>query len=273
MRQDIIERSDGIPLFVEEMTKAVLEAESVGAAHRTVEAIPHPTLTVPASSRASLMARLDRLGSAKELAQIGAAIGREFSHALLAAVLHKPEGELESALDRLVGAGLLFRHGVPPHTTYLFKHALIQDAAYSTLLRTRRQQIHASIATVLERQFPDIASAQPSVLAEHCTKGGLTERGLKYWIAAGDFAARRAMVQEAVAHYRAAAAPLQGLPIHLRAQEPGLLMKLGSALQQAEGYGSAASLKSFQDARSLADTFNQPENYAKASIGLGAHRN
>ena len=132
---EIVERTDGIPLFVEEMTKAVLEAEGEGEARRTAAAIPSPALAVPASLHASLMARLDRLGPAKEVAQIGAVIGREFSHALLAAVARKPEAELQSALDRLIAAGLLFRQGVPPHATYLFKHALVQDAAYGTLLR------------------------------------------------------------------------------------------------------------------------------------------
>jgi predicted ATPase len=131
VRHEIVERTDGIPLFVEEMTKAVLEAGSEGAAQRTVASIPSPTLGVPASLQASLMARLDRLGSAKEVAQIGAAIGREFSHALLGAVANKPEAELASALGRLIAASLVFRQGVPPHATYLFKHALVQDAAYA----------------------------------------------------------------------------------------------------------------------------------------------
>src|ERR1700724_3431972 len=121
---EIVERTDGIPLFVEEMTKAVLEAESEGAARRTVAAVPSPAMAVPASLHASLMARLDRLGPAKELAQIGSAIGREFSHALLASVVRKPEAELGSALDRLIAAGLLFRQGAPPQATYLFKHRL-----------------------------------------------------------------------------------------------------------------------------------------------------
>ena len=136
---DIIERSDGVPLFIEEMTKAVLEAEWEGTAKRVVAATPPRALAVPASLHASLLARLDRLGPAKEVAQIGAAIGREFSHALLTAVVHKPEAELSSSLDRLVAAGLLFRRGVPPHATYLFKHALVQDAAYGTLLREPRR--------------------------------------------------------------------------------------------------------------------------------------
>ena len=154
VRQDIIERTDGIPLFVEEMTKAVLEAESENASERTVAVVPSPALAVPASLHASLMARLDRLGSAKEVAQVGAAIGREFSHGLLAAVERKPQTELESALDRIIEAGLMYREGVSPHATYMFKHALVRDAAYGTLLRSRRQQLHGRIAAALEEQFP-----------------------------------------------------------------------------------------------------------------------
>src|SRR5262249_1539844 len=134
IRQDIIERTDGIPLFVEEMTKAVLESESEGDARQTAASVPSPTLAVPASLHASLMARLDRLGPAKELAQIGAAIGRQFSHALLAAVACMPETRLRADLDSIIRAGLLFRQGVVPDATYLFKHALVQDAAYGLLL-------------------------------------------------------------------------------------------------------------------------------------------
>ena len=150
VRQDIIERTDGIPLFVEEMTKAVLEAESQRAAEETAAAIPSAAVTVPATLHASLMARLDRLGGpAKEVAQVGAAIGREFSHVLLAAVVRKPEAELQSTLDRIVAADLLFRQGLPPLATYLFKHALVQDAAYGTLLREPRRVLHARIAETI----------------------------------------------------------------------------------------------------------------------------
>jgi predicted ATPase len=149
IRQDIVERTDGIPLFVEEMTKAVMEAESDWDGRRTASAV-HPTRMVPASLHASLMARLDRLGSAKEVAQIGAALGRQFSHALLTAVVRTPEAALGSALDGLLVAGLLFRQGVPPLATYLFKHALVQDAAYGMLLREPRRVLHAHIAEVLE---------------------------------------------------------------------------------------------------------------------------
>ena len=144
---EIVERTDGIPLFVEEMTKAVLEAGSEGEARQTTTAVPSPAPAVPATLHASLMARLDRLGPAKEVAQIGAVIGREFSHALLAAVARKPEEKLASALDHIVQAGLLFRQGAAPHATYLFKHALVQDAAYGTLCASR--DVHCTLASLI----------------------------------------------------------------------------------------------------------------------------
>jgi hypothetical protein len=212
IRQDIIERTDGIPLFVEEMTKAVLEAGSEGAAQRTVASIPSPTLAVPASLQASLMARLDRLGSAKEVAQIGAAIGREFSHALLAAVVSKAEPELASALERLIAAGLLFRQGVPPHASYLFKHALVQDAAYGTLLREPRRDLHARIADTLERQFTEIAENQPELLARHCTEAGLIEKAASLWGKAGLRSLERSALVEALEQLTRALDQLAALP-------------------------------------------------------------
>ena len=209
---EIVERTDGIPLFVEEMTKAVLEAESESEARRTAAAVPSPALAVPASLHASLMARLDRLGPAKEVAQVGAAIGREFSHALLAAVVRKPEAELQSALDRLIEAGLLFRQGVPPHATYLFKHALVQDAAYGTLLREPRRALHARIAETLENQFADIAENQPELLARHCTEAGLIEKAAYLWGKAGQRSLARSALVEAVEQLTRALAQIETLP-------------------------------------------------------------
>ena len=217
IRQDIIERTDGIPLFVEEMTKAVLEAESEGAAEHAAAAIPSPALAVPASLHASLMARLDRLGPAKEVAQIGAAIGREFSHALLAAVVRKPEAELNSALDRLIAAGLLFRQGVPPHASYLFKHALVQDAAYGTLLREPRRALHARIAETLESQFADIAESQPELLARHCTEAGLIEKAARLWGKAGQRSLARSALVEAIEQLTRALDQIASLARHARA--------------------------------------------------------
>ena len=188
------------------MTKAVLEAESESAAEHATAVVPSTTLAVPASLHASLMARLDRLGSAREVAQVGAAIGREFSHALLAAVERKPEAELASALDRLIAAGLIFREGVSPYATYLFKHALVQDAAYGTLLRSRRQELHSRIATTLEEQFAEIAEMQPELLAKHYAEAGLDDKALEYWRTAGEQAVRRASNREAIGHFRQALA-------------------------------------------------------------------
>jgi class 3 adenylate cyclase/predicted ATPase len=198
IRKDIIERTDGIPLFVEEMTKAVLEAGGELEAMRTAAAVPSPALAVPASLHASLMARLDRLGPAKEVAEIGAVIGREFSHELLAAVVRKPAAELNSSLDRLIQAGLLFRKGVPPHATYLFKHALVQDAAYGTLLRRPRQALHARIADTIERQFPDVAEAEPDLLARHYTEAGLIDKAAVLWGRAGLRSLERSALVEAI---------------------------------------------------------------------------
>ena len=204
IRQDIVERADGIPLFVEEMTKAVLEAEGEGAAAQTIASVPSPTLAVPASLHGSLMARLDRLGEAKAVAQIGAAIGREFSHALLAPVARLPETQLAAALERLVQSGLMSRQGMPPHATYLFKHALVQDAAYGTLLREPRRALHARIAEVLEGQFPDVVETQPELLARHLSAASVIGRAVEYWFRAGERAMKRSADREAIAHLRAA---------------------------------------------------------------------
>jgi class 3 adenylate cyclase/predicted ATPase len=212
VRQDIIERSDGIPLFVEEMTKAVLEAESEDAARRTAAAVPSSALAVPASLQASLMARLDRLGPVKEIAQAGAAIGREFSHTLLAAVAGKPDGELASALDRLMQSGLLFRRGLPPHATYLFKHALIQDAAYGTLLREPRRALHARITKILETQFAEIARTQPELVARHCTEAGLIEKAAGLWGMAGRRSLERSALVESLKQFTRALDQIASLP-------------------------------------------------------------
>jgi class 3 adenylate cyclase/tetratricopeptide (TPR) repeat protein len=270
IRQDIIERTDGIPLFVEEMTKAVLEAESEAHARETAAAVPSSAIAVPASLHASLMARLDRLGSAKEIAQIGAAIGREFSHGLLAAIAGKPEIEIQSALDRLVTAGLLFRQGLAPHSTYLFKHALVQDAAYGTMLRGQRQQLHARIARTIEHKFPETMTAQPELLARHYALGGSSEPAINFWTIAGDFAERRAMSHEAIAHYKAARELLSSLAPSAKSSSnaPRLLMKLGNALQQAEGYNSATALEAYEEARAAARKLERIEDNANASIGM-----
>ena len=240
IRQDIIERTDGVPLFVEEMTKAVVEAGSEGAAQRTVASIPSPSLAVPASLQASLMARLDRLGPAKEVAQIGAAIGREFSHELIAAVANKPVQELAFALARLTAAGLLFRQGVPPHASYLFKHALVQDAAYGTLLRDPRRALHARIAEKLESQFTEISENQPEVLARHCTEAGLIEKAADLWGEAGRRSLARSALAEAAEQLTRALDQIAGLPStpSLRRDEIELQVSLINPLMYLKGYAA-----------------------------------
>jgi class 3 adenylate cyclase/predicted ATPase len=253
IRQDIIDRTDGIPLFVEEMTKAVLEAESESEARRAVAAVPSPAVAVPASLHASLMARLDRLGTAKEVAQIGAAIGREFSHALLAAAARKPEEQIGSALDRLIRAGLLFRQGVPPYASYLFKHALVQDAAYGTLLREPRRALHARIAEALEGQFPEIAESRPELLAHHCTEAGLIEKAAGLWGKAGQRSLERSALVEATEQLTRALDQIATLPgtSPLRREQIRLRIALANALMFVKGYAAAETKAAFDHARLL----------------------
>jgi DNA-binding winged helix-turn-helix (wHTH) protein/predicted ATPase len=253
IRKDIIERTDGIPLFIEEMTKAVLEADNQRAAERTVAAAPPPA--VPASLQASLMARLDRLGSAKEVAQIGAAIGRDFSHELLAAVVRKPDSELQLALGRLIEAGLLYRQGVPPHVTYLFKHALVQDAAYGTLLREPRRALHASIADALESRFTEITEARPELLARQYTDAGFIEKAAGLWGKAGQRSLERSATVEAVALFTRALDQVASLPAthELRREQIKLQVGLANALYHAKGAAAAETRAAFDQARLMID--------------------
>jgi class 3 adenylate cyclase/predicted ATPase len=252
-RRDIIERTDGIPLFVEEMTKAVLEAGSERAARDAAGSVPFAALAVPASLQASLMARLDRLGAAKRVAQIGAAIGREFSHALLAAVVGEPEAELDAALDRLIAAGLLFHQGVPPHATYLFKHALVRDAAYGTLLREGRRALHARIADVLERRFAEIAERQPELLAQHCAEAGLIEKAAGLWGKAGQQSLERSALVEAIEQISRALALIAALPATtaLRREQLRLQVARITPLFHVKGYASPETKAAVDQARLL----------------------
>ena len=252
-RQDIIERTDGIPLFVEEMTKAVLEAEGEGVAESAVATIPSLSIGVPASLHASLMARLDRLGPAKEVAQIGAAVGREFSHTLLQAVVRKPEAELQSALHRLVTAGLLFRQGVAPHATYLFKHALVQDAAYGTLLREPRRALHARIVETFEDQFAEIAETRPELLARHATEAGQIEKAALLWGVAGQRSLARSALVEAAAQITQAIDQIATLPASpaLRTEQIKLQVALITPIIHVKGYAAPETRAAAEKARLL----------------------
>ena len=252
IRKSILERTDGIPLFVEEITKTVLEAESQSAAELGTTAMSSPA-AVPASLHASLMARLDRLGAAKEVAQIGAAIGREFSHALLAAMVRAPETDLNSALSRLIAAGLLFRQGVPPYASYLFKHALVQDAAYGTLLREPRRTLHALIANTLESQFVEIVETRPELLARQCTDAGLIEKAAGLWGKAGQRSLERSALIEAVAQFTRALDQFASLPATpaLRHEQIRLQVGLANALYHAKGAAAAETKAAFDQARMM----------------------
>ncbi len=253
IRQDIVARTDGIPLFVEEMTKAVVEAGNEGEARQTAAAIPSTILAVPATLHASLMARLDRLGGAKEVAQVGAAIGREFSHALLASVMRHPEAKLGSALDQLISAGLLFRQGVPPHSTYLFKHALVQDAAYGTLLRESRRALHARIADALESQFPEIAETQPELLARHCTEAGMSEKAAGLWGKAGKQSLERSALVEAAQQLARALDLIAALPATpaLRREQIKFQVALIAPLMYVKGYAAPETKSAVERAQLL----------------------
>ena len=235
------------------MTKAVLEAESKGAAQNIVAAVPSLARAVPASLHASLMARLDRLGSAKEVAQIGAAIGREFSHALLSAVVGMREAELASALNSLIQADLSFRQGTPPHLTYLFKHALIQDVAYGTLLRDPRRARHARIAETLESRFPEIAESQPELLARHCTEAGLIEKAALLWGKAGHRSLMHSALAEATEQLTCALHQIATLPDTpaLRREQIKLQVAIITPLLHVKGYASPETMAAVERARQL----------------------
>jgi class 3 adenylate cyclase/predicted ATPase len=254
---EIVERADGVPLFVEELTKAVLE--SAGQGDRMAVVLGTASLaaqSVPATLHASLMERLDRLGpAAKEIAQIGAVLGREFAYELIEPVAQRPEEELQTPLGQLVETGLLFCRGTAPHASYLFKHALVQDAAYSTLLRGRRQELHARVAAALEAHFADLIERQPELLAHHLTAAGNTERAVDQWHKAGERALQRSANAEASAHLANAIRLIASLPSgnERNHRELMLQMALGSATRAIKGHASTETLRVYSRARDLLD--------------------
>jgi class 3 adenylate cyclase len=209
----IIDRTDGVPLFIEELTKSVIESGLLTEAgdRYAVTGLAAP-FAIPTSLHASLLARLDRLAPTREVAQIGAALGRSFSHELISAVAQMPRQKLDDALEQLVHAELIFRRGTPPHAEYTFKHALVQDAAYSTLLRSRRHQLHGHITAILEAHFPEIVQTQPEVLARHSAEAVLAEKAAGYCLKAGQQAMARWAMTEAVAQLRRGLEFLSGIP-------------------------------------------------------------
>src|SRR5262245_49773792 len=252
----IIDRTDGVPLFIEELTKAVVESGLLAdAGDRYTVAGSLPPLAIPTTLQGSLLARLDHLAPVREVAQIAAALGRQFSHELISAVAGMPQRQIDDALGQLVGAELIFRRGVPPDAEYTFKHALVQDTAYGTLLRGRRQQLHARITATLEHRFPEIAKTRPEVLARHCTEAGLIEKAIGYWnISARESYARYALV-EAGLQSRKGLALLPNLvdgPVRWRS-ELGLQLILGWTEYALKGEAASEVWEASVRARALCD--------------------
>ena len=269
---EIVERSDGVPLFVEELAKAVLESvdrDNPVAAVRA--ASPDGYLPIPATLHASLIARLDRLGpTAKEVAQIGALLGREFGHELIEAMAQRPAVELSAGLDRLAEAGLLFCRGVAPRSSYLFKHALVQDVAYGTLLRSRRQELHARVATVLDRYFADLVDRQPELLAHHLTAGGDLERAVAQWLRAGQYAAARLAHVEAIRHFERGIATLAALPASPARDEWEIELQLarGLSLFTVKGFEASEAAQAYARAGELAQQQRDADQLFIAVYGL-----
>jgi class 3 adenylate cyclase/predicted ATPase len=267
---EIVERTDGVPLFVEELTKAVLESAAQG--DRVAAVLATASLaaqSVPATLHASLMARLDRLGPApKEIAQIGAVLGREFAYELIEPVAQRPGRELRAALGQLSAAGLLFCRGTAPHASYLFKHALLQDAAYSTLLRGRRQELHARVAAALERHFADLVERQPELLAHHLTAAGDAERAVDQWLKAGQHAAARLAYLEAIARLERGLGLLHSLPESpvRDGSEIALQLALGLCLYTAKG--AIEARLPYMRALELAESSGAPQQRFEALYGV-----
>ena len=279
----IAARADGVPLYVEEMTKAVLEAGLLrDEGDRYALAGPLPALAVPATLHDSLMARLDRVPGVKEVAQVASCIGREFEHGLVAAVAGLPEAELGRALERLGAAELVFRRGAPPEANYTFKHALVRDAAYASLLTSRRRQLHARILEALEGRSPATA---PEVLAHHATEAGLADKAADLWRQAGEAALAKPAYAEAASHFASAIAlarEAQGREAQER--ELALQVQRGQALIAAKGYGWVETVAAFERARELAEALGSTPllfpalygdwvgHYVRADFPRGLHR-
>jgi class 3 adenylate cyclase/predicted ATPase len=269
--EQIVVKTDGNPLFVEELTKAVLEAGIVvedGEGYRLDG--PLPPLAIPATLHDSLMARLDRLASVREIAQIGAAIGREFSYSLLSALIGRHDTALKDALVQLENAELVFRRGDPPEAIYSFKHALVQDVAYENLLKSRRQVLHRRIAETLRDRFPTTTEVQPEVVAHHFTQAGLSEPAIEWWVKAGDRALDRSANNEAIAHLEKAISLAEGLAdgpaqrfLRLRLQTT-----YGHALLHGRGHSAPETIAAFARARELASGIEDAAARFSAYYGM-----
>jgi class 3 adenylate cyclase/predicted ATPase len=258
--EQVLARTDGVPLFIEELTGALLESGLMRETpDRYVLDGPLPPLAIPTTLQASLVARLDRLASVKDVAQVGAAIGREFSHELIAAVSSLAPVDLDTALERLSHSGLISRRGMPPDATYSFKHALVQDAAYATLLKSRRQQLHAAIAKVLIERFPSTADTLPEVVAHHFNEAGLASEAIGYWRKAGAMAQRRGANEEAISHLRRALESIGHIAdeVERTKVEVELHVGIGAAFMATRGFGASEVLEAYSRAEELCERFGE----------------
>jgi predicted ATPase/class 3 adenylate cyclase len=268
---EILARTDGVPLFIEELTKTVLESELLQErdGHYVLER-PLPSLAIPTTLQASLMARLDRLASVREVAQIGAVAGRDFHYELLKAVALVPTDKLEEALGQLVQSGLIFCRGEIPHAVYTFKHALVRDAAYAGLLKNRRVDMHAAIATALEQQFPEIVRTQPEILAHHLMEAGLVEKAIGYWLQAGKNAALRSANIEAIAHLERGIEVIVRLPADQarHRSELDFQLVLGPCLIATHGPAASKAVATFTRARELCERLGDPPEHLQVMFWL-----
>ena len=270
----IIDSSDGVPLFVEEVTKSILES---GLLHEDGDGyvLDHvlPTMAIPTSLHSSLLARLDRLEFARHVAQIGAAIGRDFSYAVLRAVSRVPEDELRAALDRLVASELVFQRGTPPEAIYSFKHALVQDAAHGSLVRSSRQQFHARIAEVLADHSPELVDNQPEVFAQHYAEAGLAERSAFFWCKAGRRSAARSAMAEAATQLQKGLDQLALLPDtrEHQLQELEIRSSQGAVLFVARGHAAPETGQAYARARKLWEQLGSPSEFVQIPYGESRH--
>jgi predicted ATPase len=252
--QHIVAKTDGVPLYVEELTKMLLQSGLLReeAGYYTLTG-PLGSVAIPATLQDALMARLDQLHTAKEVAQLGAALGREFAYEMLQAIAAQDDETLQAGLSRLVEAELLYQRGRPPRARYIFKHALIQDTAYQSLLKSTRQRVHQRIAQVLEARFPEVVETQPELMAHHCTAAGQDESAINYWQKAGQRALQRSAYVGAIAHLRQGLAMLTTLPEtpERLQQELDFQVALGSALLTSQGHTAPEVERAYARAREL----------------------
>lgn len=273
LHEQILSKTDGVPLFLEELTKAVLESELLkDAGDRFELARSISDMAIPETLQDSLMARLDKLSQAgaKEVAQIGAVIGREFSYELLSAVAGIPKDKLDESLEQLMRSELIFRRSVNPHAVYTFKHALVRDAAYEGLLKSRRAQLHAALANAFEQIFPEIVEAQPEIVAHHLTEAGVAEKAVRYWLRAGTKAAQRSAHLEAIAHLQKGLDALHSLPSgpeRVRT-ELDLVMAMGPCLIATQGPAGSDAIAIFTRARQLCERLGDPPEYLQVMFWL-----